>query len=58
MSIVAILASGLMGTAVTWHVADNGHEGRLVSTHLDAEIIRLRMDGGYNRACAGNLLGV
>lgn len=47
-----------MGTAVTWHVADNGHEGRLVSTHLDAEIIRLRMDGGYNRACAGNLLGV
>ena len=48
MSIITILGSGLMGTAVAWPLADNGHEVRLVGTHLDAEIIRSCMDRGYH----------
>ena len=40
MAIVTILGAGRMGTAVTWPLRDNGHEVRLVGTHLDAEIIR------------------
>ena len=37
-----------MGTAVAWPLADNGHEVRLVGTHLDAEIIRSCLDSGYH----------
>jgi len=37
-----------MGTAVTWPLADNGHEVRLVGTHLDAEIIRSCKEGGFH----------
>ena len=48
MSIITILGSGLMGTAVAWPLADNGHEVRLVGTHLDAEIIRSCLDSGYH----------
>jgi glycerol-3-phosphate dehydrogenase (NAD(P)+) len=48
MSIITILGSGLMGTAVAWPLADNGHEVRLVGTHLDAEIIRSCIDSGYH----------
>ncbi len=40
MAIVTILGAGRMGTAVTWPLRDNGHEVRLVGTHLDGEIIR------------------
>ena len=39
MSTVTIVGAGLMGTAVAWPLADNGHQVRLVGTHLDAEII-------------------
>ena len=28
-----------MGTAVAWPLSDNGHQVRLVGTHLDTEII-------------------
>ena len=48
MSTITILGSGLMGTAVAWPLADNGHDVRLVGTHLDAEIIRSCLDSGYH----------
>ncbi len=40
MAIVTILGAGRMGAAVTWPLLDNGHEVRLVGTHLDDDIIR------------------
>jgi glycerol-3-phosphate dehydrogenase (NAD(P)+) len=39
MSTIVILGSGVMGSALTMPLADNGHEVRLVGTHLDREII-------------------
>lgn len=39
MSSVAILGSGLMGSALAVPLSDNGHDVRLVGTHLDREII-------------------
>ncbi len=45
MAIVTILGAGRMGAAVAWPLLDNGHEVRLVGTHLDEDIIRsLRED--------------
>lgn len=37
---VAIVGSGMMGTATSWPLSDNGNDVRLVGTHLDAEIIK------------------
>ena len=48
MAIVTILGAGLMGTAVAWPLADNGHDVRLVGTHLDGAIIRSCLDSGYH----------
>ena len=39
MTIVSVLGSGVMATALTFPLADNGHEVRLVGTHLDRDII-------------------
>ncbi len=39
MSNVAIVGAGMMGTAMAWPLSDNGHQVRLVGTHLDREII-------------------
>ncbi len=39
MANVTIVGAGLMGTAMAWPLADNGHDVRLVGTHLDADII-------------------
>ena len=39
MSNVAIVGAGLMGTAMAWPLSDNGHQVRLVGTHLDREVI-------------------
>jgi glycerol-3-phosphate dehydrogenase (NAD(P)+) len=36
---IAILGSGMMGSALAVPLADNGHDVRLVGTHLDREII-------------------
>ena len=36
---IAILGAGFMGTATAWPLSDNGHEVRLIGTHLDIEII-------------------
>ncbi len=40
MSVVTIVGAGMMGTALCWPLADNGHEIRLVGTHLDEEYIQ------------------
>jgi glycerol-3-phosphate dehydrogenase (NAD(P)+) len=48
MARVTILGAGLMGTAVAWPRTDNGHEVRLVGTHLDDAIIRSCLDRGYH----------
>lgn len=40
MARVTIVGAGFMGTATAWPLSDNGHEVRLVGTHLDAEIIK------------------
>src|SRR5512135_1994677 len=39
MSIVTIVGAGMMGSALAWPLADNGHTVRLVGTPLDEEII-------------------
>src|SRR3979490_606896 len=39
MTSVVILGSGVMGSALAVPLADNGHDVRLVGTHLDREII-------------------
>ncbi len=39
MTTIAILGAGVMGSALTFPLADNGHDLRLVGTHLDRQII-------------------
>jgi glycerol-3-phosphate dehydrogenase (NAD(P)+) len=39
MAVITVVGAGVMGTALTFPAADNGHEIRLVGTHLDDEII-------------------
>lgn len=39
MATVSVLGSGIMATALAFPLSDNGHEVRLVGTHLDREII-------------------
>jgi glycerol-3-phosphate dehydrogenase (NAD(P)+) len=39
MSIITITGAGMMGSALCWPLADNGHTVRLVGTPLDTEII-------------------
>ena len=39
MTVATIIGAGVMGSAMTIPLADNGHEIRLVGTHLDREII-------------------
>jgi glycerol-3-phosphate dehydrogenase (NAD(P)+) len=39
MSRIVILGAGVMGSALAVPLVDNGHEVRLVGTHLDREII-------------------
>ena len=39
MSVITIIGAGMMGTAIGFPAADNGHDVRLVGTPLDNEII-------------------
>ncbi|MBE2240378.1 MAG: glycerol-3-phosphate dehydrogenase [Caldilineaceae bacterium] len=39
MATIVVLGAGVMGSAFTMPLADNGHHVRLVGTHLDADII-------------------
>jgi 3-hydroxyacyl-CoA dehydrogenase len=40
MAVITMVGAGVMGTALTFPAADNGHEIRLVGTHLDDDIIQ------------------
>jgi len=40
MKKVAILGAGVMGTAVSWPLTDNGYAVNLIGTHLDHDIIQ------------------
>ena len=48
MTTVTVLGSGIMATALTWPLTDNGNEVRLVGTHLDREIIDSIKDNGVH----------
>jgi glycerol-3-phosphate dehydrogenase (NAD(P)+) len=54
MTTIAILGSGVMGSALTVPLADNGHDVRLVGTHLDRDLIDMvqatGVHPGLNRA--------
>jgi glycerol-3-phosphate dehydrogenase (NAD(P)+) len=39
MAVVTIVGAGMMGSALSWPLSDNGHTVRLVGTHLDEEIV-------------------
>ena len=39
MAVVTIVGSGMMGSALAFPARENGHEVRIVGTHLDREII-------------------
>ena len=48
MTTVTIVGAGLMGTATAYPLSDNGHEVRLVGTHLDGDIITSCRDKHYH----------
>ncbi len=48
MATVTIVGAGLMGTATAWPLSDNGHDVRLVGTHLDSEIIKSCKDRRFH----------
>ena len=39
MATVTIIGAGMMGSALAFPARENGHEVRIVGTHLDREII-------------------
>jgi glycerol-3-phosphate dehydrogenase (NAD(P)+) len=50
MATIVILGAGVMGSAFTVPLADNGHVVRLVGTHLDGDIIAaVRQDHSHPR---------
>ena len=48
MSIIAFVGSGQMASALSFPVTENGHEVRLVGTHLDRDIIEEGKKSGYH----------
>ncbi len=48
MANVVILGAGLMGSAFSTPLADNGHRVRLVGTHLDDEVIEEIHESGVH----------
>ncbi len=48
MANIVILGAGVMGTAFSFPLADNGHQIRLVGTHLDGDIIEEIHDSGLH----------
>jgi glycerol-3-phosphate dehydrogenase (NAD(P)+) len=57
MSTIAILGSGVMGSALTFPLADNGHDVRLVGTHLDRDIVDSIRATGVHPGLARQLPG-
>ena len=49
MSILAFVGSGQMASALSFPVTENGHQVRLVGTHLDREIIEEGKKSGYHK---------
>lgn len=45
---ITILGAGVMGSATAWPLSDNGHEIRLVGTHLDNKIIESCKKTGFH----------
>ena len=48
MAVTAIVGAGVMGSAVAFPLSDNGHEVRLVGTHLDTDIIASVQATGFH----------
>jgi hypothetical protein len=48
MARISVLGTGIMATALAWPLSDNGHEVRLVGTHLDREIIDSIQNNGVH----------
>ena len=48
MTTISILGSGIMASALTFPLSDNGHEIRLVGTHLDREVIDSIKESGVH----------
>jgi glycerol-3-phosphate dehydrogenase (NAD(P)+) len=48
MTTVTIVGAGMMGTALSWPLRDNGLEVRLIGTPLDEEIIRSIIHTGFH----------
>jgi glycerol-3-phosphate dehydrogenase (NAD(P)+) len=48
MTIITIIGSGLMGSAIAYPLVDNGHDVRLVGTHLDNAIISSCKNNRYH----------
>ncbi len=46
MAIVTIIGAGMMGSALAFPARENGHEVRLVGTHLDRDIISIAQKTG------------
>jgi glycerol-3-phosphate dehydrogenase (NAD(P)+) len=57
MATIIILGAGVMGSALSFPLADNGHTVHLVGTHLDAELIRSVKSSGYHPGLKVNLPG-
>ena len=59
MARIAVLGAGVMGTALTFPLSDNGHDIRLIGTHLDDAIIaRCQADGTHPRLGRALSVGV
>ena len=48
MTTITVLGSGIMASALSFPLSDNGHEVRLVGTHLDREIIDSIKESGVH----------
>jgi len=52
---VTIVGAGVMGTAIAWPLTDNGHQVRLVGTHLDDAAIESCLKRGQHPRLPGRL---
>lgn len=48
MAVITIIGAGMMGSAMSIPARDNGHQVRLVGTHLDTEIINALQETGMH----------
>lgn len=55
MSRITIIGAGQMGSALTFPAIENGHEVRLVGTHLDREIIDGLRENNYHKTLKATL---